>query len=49
LPRLCLLPAFLSHAVWAANTLVINASVITVDKDVPSAQALAKSEALRAE
>jgi predicted amidohydrolase YtcJ len=39
--RLCLLLAFLSNAAWAANTLVINANVITVDKDRPSAQAFA--------
>ena len=39
--RLCLLLAFLSNAAWAADTLVINANVITVDKDHPSAQAFA--------
>jgi predicted amidohydrolase YtcJ len=39
--RLCLLFAFLSNAAWAANTLVIHANVITVDRDHPSAQAFA--------
>jgi len=39
--RLCLLFALLSNAAWAANTLVIHANVITVDKDHPSAQAFA--------
>jgi predicted amidohydrolase YtcJ len=39
--RLCLLIAFLSNVAWAANTLVIHANVITVDKDHPSAQAFA--------
>ena len=39
--RLCLLLAFISNAAWAANTVVINANVITVDKDHPSAQAFA--------
>lgn len=39
--RLCLLLAFISNAAWAANTLVINANVITVDRDHPSAQAFA--------
>ena len=39
--RLCLLLAFVSNAAWAADTLVINANVITVDKDHPSAQAFA--------
>jgi len=39
--KLCLLLAFLSNAAWAANTLVIHANVITVDKDHPSAQAFA--------
>jgi predicted amidohydrolase YtcJ len=39
--RLCLLLAFLSNAAWAANTLVINANVITADRDRPSAQAFA--------
>ena len=39
--RLCLLLAFLSNAALAANTLVIHANVITVDKDHPSAQAFA--------
>jgi cytosine/adenosine deaminase-related metal-dependent hydrolase len=39
--RLWLLLAFMSNAAWAANTLVINANVITVDKDRPSAEAFA--------
>lgn len=39
--RLCLLLAFLSNAAWAGDTLVINANVITVDRDHPSAQAFA--------
>jgi predicted amidohydrolase YtcJ len=39
--RLCLLLACVSNAAWAANTLVINANVITVDKDQPSARAFA--------
>ena len=39
--RLCLLLALLSNAAWAANTLVINANVITVDRDHPSAEAFA--------
>jgi predicted amidohydrolase YtcJ len=39
--RLCLMLAFISNAAWAADTLVINANVITVDKDHPSAQAFA--------
>ena len=42
LTRLCLLFAFLSIAASAAaNTLVINANVITVDKNHPSAEAFA--------
>ena len=39
--RPCLLLAFISNAAWAAQTLVIDASVITVDRDHPSAQAFA--------
>jgi len=39
--RLCLLLAFISNPVWAAQTLVIHANVITVDPDHPSAQAFA--------
>jgi predicted amidohydrolase YtcJ len=39
--RLFLLLALLSNAAWAASTLVINANVITVDKDRASAQAFA--------
>ena len=39
--RLFLFLAFLSNAAWAASTLVINANVITVDKDRASAQAFA--------
>jgi predicted amidohydrolase YtcJ len=39
--RLCLLLASVSNAAWAADTLVINANVITVDKDHPSAEAFA--------
>ena len=39
--RFCVLLAFISNAAWAANTLVINANVITIDKDHPSAQAFA--------
>src|SRR5215469_14229713 len=39
--RFGVLLAFISNAVWAANTLVINANVITVEKDHPSAQAFA--------
>jgi len=39
--KLFLCIVFLSYAAWAANTLVINANVITVDKDRPSAQAFA--------
>jgi hypothetical protein len=39
--RLCLLLAFLSNAASAADTLVINANVITVDQNHPSAQAFA--------
>ena len=39
--RLCLLLALISNAAWAANTLVINGNVITVDKNQPSAQAFA--------
>jgi predicted amidohydrolase YtcJ len=39
--KLCLLLVFLSNAAWAANTLVINANVITVDRDHPSAEAFA--------
>jgi predicted amidohydrolase YtcJ len=39
--RLCLMLAFISNAAWAADTLVINANVITVDKEHPSAQAFA--------
>jgi predicted amidohydrolase YtcJ len=33
--------AFIANAAWAANTVVINANVITVDKNQPSAQAFA--------
>src|SRR5215469_2698114 len=39
--KLCLLLAVVSNAAWAANTLVMNANVITVDKNHPSAQAFA--------
>jgi len=39
--RLCLLLASVSNAAWAADTLVINANVITVDKDHTSAEAFA--------
>jgi hypothetical protein len=39
--RLCLMIALLSHLAFAADTIVINANVITVDKDRPSAQAFA--------
>jgi len=39
--KLCLLLAILSNAAWAANTVVIRANVITVDKNHPSAQAFA--------
>jgi len=39
--RFCVLLAFISNAAWAANTLVINANVITIDKDHPSSQAFA--------
>ena len=39
--RLCLLVAFIAHAAWAQNTLIINANVITIEKDHPSAQAFA--------
>lgn len=38
---ICLVVAFISNTAWAANTLVINANVITVEKDHPSAQAFA--------
>ena len=37
--RLFLLLTLIPSAAWAANTLVINANVITVDKDHPSAEA----------
>lgn len=39
--RLCLLLALLPNVAFAADTIVINANVITVDKDHPSAQAFA--------
>ncbi|HEV7968341.1 MAG TPA: amidohydrolase [Candidatus Acidoferrales bacterium] len=42
--RLCLLfvfVAFITDAAWAGSTLVINANVITVDSNQPSAQAFA--------
>jgi predicted amidohydrolase YtcJ len=39
--KLCLLLVVMSNAAWAANTLVLNANVITVDKDHPTAQAFA--------
>jgi predicted amidohydrolase YtcJ len=39
--RLCLLLALLPNVALAADTIVINANVITVDKDHPSAQAFA--------
>src|SRR5215469_10060246 len=39
--RLCLFLILLSNTTWAANTLVINANVITIDKDHPSSQAFA--------
>src|ERR1700733_6093333 len=37
--RLCLLLALLPNVAFAADTIVINANVITVDKDHPAAQA----------
>ena len=39
--KFCLFIAFIPYAAWAANTLVIKANVITVDKDHPSVQAFA--------
>jgi predicted amidohydrolase YtcJ len=39
--KLCLLVAFISNAAWAQNTVVINANVITIEKDQPFAQAFA--------
>ena len=39
--RILLLLAFVSNSACAANTVVINATVITVDRDHPSAQAFA--------
>src|SRR5215469_14858174 len=39
--RFCPLFAFVSNPAWAANTLVINANVITVDQVQPAAQAFA--------
>src|SRR5215469_13977206 len=39
--RLCLMTAFIPLAAWAQNTLVINANIITIEKNYPSAQALA--------
>jgi predicted amidohydrolase YtcJ len=39
--RLCLLFALLPNVAFASDTIVINANVITVDKDHPSAQAFA--------
>lgn len=39
--RFCVVLAFISNAAWGANTLAINATVITVDKGHPSAQAFA--------
>jgi len=39
--RLCLLLALFPNVAFAADTIVINANVITVDKDHPSAQAFA--------
>src|SRR5271163_4778895 len=39
--RLCLFLAFTANAAFAADTIVINAKVITIDKDHPSAQAFA--------
>ena len=39
--KLCLLLALISTPAWAANTLVINANVITIDGKQPSAEAFA--------
>jgi len=39
--RLCLLLALLPNVAFASDTIVINANVITIDKDHPSAQAFA--------
>ena len=39
--RLCFLIVLVSNAAWATSTLVINAKVITVDGDHPTAQAFA--------
>ena len=39
--RLCLLLALLPNVAFASDTIVINANVITVDKNHPSAQAFA--------
>src|ERR1700679_2186201 len=39
--RLCLLLALIPNVAFATDTIVINAKVITVDKERPSAQAFA--------
>lgn len=39
--RVCRLLALISNAAWAVGTLVINANVITGEKDHPSAPACA--------
>jgi predicted amidohydrolase YtcJ len=41
LTRICLLLALMTNMTYAADTIVINAKVITVDRDHPAAEAFA--------